>query len=441
MLTYHLKIYELIVMGKFNTQAVNDEILEKLSLKNRYKWLNMNLRAILTKEQFDFLKRVEDFALKVEEENKFAHSMDEDVYQYMPIFGKEGYIARGHQFDEIDMNYGDEWGLVYDMLRCLAVDFFDPQFNMSIGATTLCINPVAEHHEMMDNRLKVLKELVTGKSIGCILITEPERGSDATHMLTTCKENEDGSFSISGTKIYNTNAPRAQYAVAYATTEQNDWKGMGQFLIDTSWDGWNCERVFIPWVPRLWIGKEELKELKVPKEYVLGPPGKGREHLFEGLLTERLGIAYEDIAQCWGALAHAAIYVNMRKQFEKPIIRFQGVAFTLTDMWAKTANLFQAILKFAENYDEKYRKYKGDIPPNITQVMAICASQLKYNAAILTERCCYEMANLMGGAGVCDNTLMHDLLGVSRIQEVVGGTRQIQQYIMTGGLINLFKNL
>ncbi|TFF85947.1 MAG: acyl-CoA dehydrogenase [Promethearchaeota archaeon] len=428
-------------MAKFEVQAVNDEILSKLSLRNRYKWLNMNLQAILTKKQFEFLKEVEDFAVKVEEENNFTHSMDEDIYQYMPIFGAEGYISRGHKFDEIDMGYGENYGLVYDMLRCLAVDFFDPQFNMSIGATTLCINPVAEHHDNVDVRLKALKELCTGKSIGCILITEPERGSDATHMLTTCEENDDGSFSVSGTKIYNTNAPKSQYAVCYATTTENDWKGMCQFLVDTSWDGWNCSRANIPWVPKLWIGKEELKDMRVPKEYILGGPGEGRTNLFEGLLTERLGIAYEDIAQSWGAITHAAIYANMREQFKSPIIKFQGVGFTLTHYWARTANLFQAILKFAENYDEKYEKYKGEIPGPIRQSLAIQASQLKYDAAILTERCCYEMANLMGGAGVCDNTLIHDLLGVSRIQEVVGGTRQIQQYIMSGGLRGLYKGL
>jgi alkylation response protein AidB-like acyl-CoA dehydrogenase len=45
----------------------------------------------------------------------------------------------------------------------------------------------------------------------------------------------------------------------------------------------------------------------------------------------------------------------------------------------------------------------------------------------------------MGGAGVCDNTLMPDLMGVSRVQEIVGGTRQIQQYIMTGAIQSLFE--
>ncbi|TFF88557.1 MAG: acyl-CoA dehydrogenase [Promethearchaeota archaeon] len=424
---------------KFEVQAINDEILDKLSLKNRNNWLNMNVQTILNKEQFGFLRKVQKFCEKVDKENDFSHSMDEDVYQYMPIFGKEGYISRGHEFDEIDMGYGKHYGLVYDMLRCLAVDFFDPQFNMSIGASTLCINPIAEHHDNVDIRLKIMKELVTGQAVGCILITEPERGSDATHMLTTCDENEDGSFTVNGTKIYNTNAPKSQYAVGYATTTKNDWKGMTQLLIDTSWDGWNCERAGIPWVPKLWLGKEELKDLVVPKEYVLGGPGEGRTNLFQGLLTERLGIAYEDVAQSWNAITHAAIYASMRKQFKKPIVRFQGVGFLLTHYWAQTANLFQGILKFCENYDEKYEKYEGNIPTMINRSLAVQASQLKYSASKLTERCCYEMANLMGGAGVCDNTLIHDLVGISRIQEIVGGTTQIQQYIMASGLGAIFK--
>jgi len=73
--------------------------------------------------------------------------------------------------------------------------------------------------------------------------------------------------------------------------------------------------------------------------------------------------------------------------------------------------------------------------------MVASASQMKFQAAGLAERTCYEMANLMGGAGVCDNTMMHDLVGISRIQEVVGGTRQIQQYVLSMALRQMFKML
>ncbi|MHA1271424.1 MAG: acyl-CoA dehydrogenase family protein [Candidatus Helarchaeota archaeon] len=426
-------------MPKFTTQVINDEILRKLRLKNRYGFLNNNLQSMLSEKDFDFLKRVEKFCLKYEK--KVSHGMDEDVYKWIPDFGEAGYVSRSYHFRELGLDYGDDWGVVAEMMRSLAIDFFDPQFNMAMGATVLAINPVKEHHENIDVRLKALKEMITGKAIGCILITEPERGSDATHMLTECVENDDGSFTINGTKIFNTNAPKAKYAVVYATSEKNNWEYMGQFLVDTSWDGWNCERVGIPWVPKMWIGKEELKDLKVPKEYILGMPGKGREHLFEGLVPERLGIAIIACAQAWNAIAHAAIYANMRKQFDRPILQFQGVGHTIADYWSEVTNLTFAVLKFAEEYDKKYEKFNGKFPEFLNQAMVASASQMKLQATKLSERCCYEMANIMGGAGVCDNTLMHDLVGISRIQEVVGGTRQIQQYILSRAIRQIFKLL
>jgi len=428
-------------MSKFKVRAIEEDILPKMSLENRYKFVNMNLQSALSDKQMAFLKKVQDFCLKIEKEKNITHAPDEDIYTYHKWFGEAGFISRMNNFAEAGLDYGEEWGLTADFLRSIAVDMFDPQFNMSCGAQTLCINPVKHHHENMDNRLAALNDLVTGKAMGCICITEPKRGSDATHMLTTCSENGDGSFTLNGEKIYNTNAPVSKWAVAYATVEQNNDKTMAQFLINTEWDGWECQRVGVPWVPRMQLGHEVFKDLKVPKEYVLGPVGKGKAHLFEGLVTERLGIACEDGAQCWGAISFAAIYANMRKQFKQPIINFQGVGHLLTDYWAKTVTMTFALLRFCENYDKAAEKYQGHIPKALNMAFAANASQLKHQAAILTERCCYEMANLMGGAGVCDNTLMHDLLGCSRIQEVVGGARQIHSYIMQSTLKSLFKQL
>ena len=76
---------------------------------------------------------------------------------------------------------------------------------------------------------------------------------------------------------------------------------------------------------------------------------------------------------------------------------------------------------------------------NIRQAMVASASQLKYQCANLSEEVCYEAANLMGGAGLGDNTLTHDFLNMSRIQEIVGGSRQIQQYIMSMAMRQLYK--
>jgi len=415
---------------RYMTQAINDEILEKLSLKNRYAFLNTNLTAILESKDFNFLKKVEKFCIRFEKKNNVTHSPDEDIYSWIPAFGAEGYITRSHSFEMCDVNY-EYHGVAAEFMRCLAIDFFEPQFALAGGATVLAINPLYEHHENIPIRLEVLKNFVIGEDIGAILITEPERGSDAVHMLTTCDDQGDGSFLLNGEKIYNTNAPKSGHVVAYATAEKNNGNTMAQFLIDTSWDGWKCERVNIPYVPKVWLGKETLTNLRVPKEYVLGGVGKGREHLFEGLVPERIGIAIDCIAQCWNAVAHAAIYVNNRKQFDQLVLKFQGVGFLLTDLWARLTNVTLGLLMFAKNYDSKMEKFGGKLPKNISQALIASASQFKYHAAKLSQEICYEAGNLMGGAGLCDNTLMEDLVNMSRIAEIIGGSRQIQNYVMS----------
>ena len=422
---------------KGKVQCINDEILEKLSLKTRNKFLNYNLMSFLKPKHFNFLKQAQKFFENFEKTNNITHN--EDFYEWIPDIGKNGYISRLHKFEDIGLNY-EPHGMTSEFMRILAMDFFDPQLTMASGATAISVNPILLHNEDVDIRLRALKELVTGEKIGCICITEPERGSDAVHMQTTCEEQEDGSFLVNGEKIYQTNGSKADWAVVYAVTEKNNGNTMAQFLVDTSWDGWTAERVNIPWTPRMHVSKENFVNLKVPPECVLGKPGEGMSHLFEGLNLERLTIVCLNIAEAWNAITHAVIYANMRKQFDKEIFKYQGVGFPLSNLWAQTMSMTLATLNVCQMIDDKMEQL-GTLPKEFNLALGTTASQLKLLSAKLSERVVYECANLMGGAGVCDNTLMHDLLGISRLQEIGGGTRQVQSHILSSALRHIFKQL
>ncbi len=422
---------------KGKVQCINDEILEKLSLKTRNKFLNYNLMSFLKLKHLDFLKQAQKFFENFEKTNNITHN--EDFYEWIPDIGKNGYISRLHKFEDIGLNY-EPHGMTTEFMRILAMDFFDPQLTMATGATAISVNPILLHHENVEIRLKALKELVTGEKIGCICITEPERGSDAVHMLTTCEEQDNGSFILNGEKIYQTNGSKANWAVVYAVTEKNNGNTMAQFLVDTSSEGWTAERLNIPWTPRMHVAKESFTNLNVPFDCVLGKPGDGRSHLFEGLNLERLTIVCLNTAEAWNAISHAVIYANMRKQFNKEILKYQGVGFTLADLWAQTMNMTLSTLNVCQMIDEKMKKF-GTLPKDFNLALGTTASQLKFLSAKLCERVVYESANLMGGAGVCDNTLMHDLLGITRLQEIGGGTRQVQSLIMSSALRQLFKLL
>ena len=129
---------------KYMDRAINEEILEKLSLKNRYAFLNANLMTVLEQDQMNFLKKAQKFCIRYEKKNEITHAPDEEFYHWIPDFGNEGLISRAHPYTEIDMNY-EEHGLTIELMRCLALSFFDPQFSMAGGATILAINPVYFH--------------------------------------------------------------------------------------------------------------------------------------------------------------------------------------------------------------------------------------------------------------------------------------------------------
>jgi alkylation response protein AidB-like acyl-CoA dehydrogenase len=426
-------------MKSYDVRCINEEILKKLELKKRYEILNAQFMGILDDKQKDFFLKVQKFCRKYD--SKVDHSTA-DVYDWIPDFGEKGYITRSRAFPEFDLEWNgpDGYvGLTADLIRALAVDQFNPQFNMGAGATVLAINPLAEHHENQPHRLQALKEMVTGQAVGSIFITEPEVGSDAVRPLTRADPQEDGSFLITGEKIYTTNGPKSKYAVFYAATEPGNGSTMMQGLFELPAEGIKIERIGIPWVPKLFLGKETMTNAVCKKENVLGGPGRGKSHMFEGLNLERMGIAILDVAEIWTALTHALIYINMRKQMGDIILKHQGVGFTFADLWAKGMNFTLAALRFCEKFDAAVEKYGGHVPKPIEAAMIPIAHSLKYQGAILAERITYECANLMAGAGVCDNTLMHDLMGISRIQEVIGGTRQIQQYVMSMSFRQFYK--
>lgn len=113
------------MVGKIgNVQCINDEILEKLSLKNRNKFLNNNLMSIVKPDHFNFLKQTQKFYERFEKKNDITHQ--EDYYDWIPTFGKEGLVSRMNKFDEIGLNF-ELYGLTTEFMRVLATDFFDPQ--------------------------------------------------------------------------------------------------------------------------------------------------------------------------------------------------------------------------------------------------------------------------------------------------------------------------
>lgn len=143
----------------------------------------------------------------------------------------------------------------------------------------------------------------SGQELGCFMLTEPGNGSDAGAASTTATDAGDH-YVLNGAKAWITNAHDARYGVVFATTNKAlKHKGISCFIVDMK-------------TPGITLGKKEDKlgirgsstgtvtfeDVKVPKENLLGAPGKGFTIAMTTLDGGRIGVASQALGIAKGAL-------------------------------------------------------------------------------------------------------------------------------------------
>lgn len=415
------------------TQLVDDEVLEAMNLQRRYNIFNNNMMFLFSDEDKALAEELQAICVEKDEAIGGVPGHNKaDIYDWMPWAGKHGLINRTNEYPHRD---DLRIGMKAELIRQWTMDIFNPQFSLAAGASVLAINAIGQHHNERAGLKQDFIDLLDGTKTGCICITEPSRGSDAVNMTVKAEKSGDDIL-INGIKCYNTNSPVADIAVVYAVYNPDDARGtMIQGVSHKEWDtGFKAERIGIPSVPQIKIGKTIFEDSRIPADYITGDNGEGMAILFEGLVPERIGIAALNLGQCWGAFSLASIYSTLRKQFGQKILLHQAVGMSvLAKYHSRLMIATMGLLKLAETYDEKKEELEG-IPPTMNPLVAY-ASQFKEYSSILYHELAYELMHAMGGTGVTDQTLMPHYQGVSEIAEVIGGTRNVQ-YLIGSRAIN-----
>jgi alkylation response protein AidB-like acyl-CoA dehydrogenase len=170
-------------------------------------------------------------------------------------------------------------------------------------------------------------------TVGAYALSEAGSGSDA-FALQTRAVLQGSDYVLNGRKLWITNGKEAGLFILFATIDPAaGYKGITAFLIDKDFPGFT-------------VGKKEdklgirasstceliLEDCKIPKENVLGEPGKGYKIAIETLNEGRIGIGAQMIGVARGAWEFAAKYAQERKQFGKPLTDFQGIQFQIAQM-------------------------------------------------------------------------------------------------------------
>src|SRR6266850_2490476 len=182
-----------------------------------------------------------------------------------------------------------------------------------------------------EQKRRWLPKLVTGEWLGAFALTEKEAGSDAANVQMTATPSADGShFILNGEKRYITNAAIAHVLTVMARTPVPGKEGktaITAFLVTPDMPGFEILEARMPkmGIRGTATGRFAMSDVKVPKENILGPPGKGLKVALTVLDFGRTTFG----ACCTGAaktcLELAVKHANTRKQFNKTLASFHLV--------------------------------------------------------------------------------------------------------------------
>ena len=268
-----------------------------------------------------------------EELAPIAAQVDRDNHYPRSIWPKLGELGLlGITADE---DYGGaDLGYLAHVIAMEEISRASASIGLSYGAhSNLCVNQLAKHGTQIQKR-KYLPDLISGKHVGALAMSETESGSDVIGMRLRA-EKRDNVYILNGNKMWITNGPEADTLIVYAKTDPTAAsRGITAFIVEKGFEGFataqkldklgmrgsnTCELVF--------------RDCPVPEENILGRVNGGARVLMSGLDYERLVLCGGPLGIMAACLDVVVPYVHERKQFGKPIGEFQLMQGKLADMY------------------------------------------------------------------------------------------------------------
>ena len=288
--------------------------------------------------------------------------------------------------------------------------------------TSLCCAPIMENGTE-EQKMKYLPKLASGEWIGAFGLTEPNAGTDASAQQTMAVKEGDH-YVLNGTKIFITNASHADVFIIMAMTDKSKGtKGISAFIVEKDFPGFS-------------IGKKEKKlgirgsatcelimeNCIVPAENLLGAEGKGFGIAMKTLDGGRIGIASQALGIAQGAMDETVKYVMERKQFGKPIGKFQNTQFQLADLETKIQASRLLVRKAAFKKDKK-QPYSTD------------AAMAKLFAAETAMEMTTKAVQFHGGYGYTREYPVERMMRDAKITEIYEGTSEVQRMVIAAHLL------
>ncbi len=356
--------------------------------------------------------RVKPMAAEVDRSNSFPS----ELWTEMGELGLLG-ITVPEEYGGADMSYLAHTVAVEEVARASA------SVSLSYGAhSNLCVNQI-KLNGTPEQRAKYLPDLVSGKHVGALAMSEAGAGSDVVSMTLGAEKRNDR-YILNGNKYWITNGPDAETLVVYAKTDRDAGsRGITAFLIEKSMTGFSTS----PHFDKLGMRGSNTAELifddvEVPFDNVLGEEGRGVAVLMSGLDYERVVLAGIGLGIMAACLDEIMPYMAERKQFGKPIGSFQLMQGKIADMYTAMNSARAYVYEVAKACD------RGDVTRQDAAACCLYASEEAMKQA-------HQAVQAMGGAGFLNDAPVARLFRDAKLMEIGAGTSEIRRMLVGRELV------
>ncbi len=261
-----------------------------------------------------------------------------------------------------------------------------------------------------------LPELASGRKLAAFGLTEPDAGSDAGAVRTTARL-EDGEWVIDGAKMFITNAG-TDITWGVTITARTGEDEISNIVVENGTPGYVVSEP----LQKLGWRASDTRELsfqgaRVPEANLLGERGQGFHQFLQILDGGRISVAAMGVGLAQGAYDLAHAYALQRRQFGKPIARFQSVQAKLVDMATEIEAARLLVYKAA------WEKDQG-------RPFAQTAAMAKLFSGELSHRAANWALQIHGGYGFMDEYAISRLYRDQKILEIGEGTNEVQRLVI-----------
>ena len=286
-----------------------------------------------------------DQSLKAAERNFLANAIQFGASHIAPHAKKWEYsrcspekelrdaVAQGFASIELPLDLGGP-GFSFGTKMRLAEELskFDLAFTFALIQHHNALVRVAELPPSKEAK-EILQKMLSGELIGCTAMSEPEAGSDFAALSTNAKK-VDGGWILSGEKGWITNATIADVCLIYAQTDESmGYKGIACFVVLADQKGFIRQPAYdLHGAHAMGVGGFGLDQYFVPDHLLLYGPGAAFKTALHGVNRARVHVTAMNAGILESSMATAIQYGDKRKAFGKPLLDFQGLAWSLAEV-------------------------------------------------------------------------------------------------------------